>query len=66
MWGGGGCCGGAAAVPLAAVGLRAAVTVARLAGVMARQLDQGGMIIAATHVPLGREPDCRLELGGTP
>jgi hypothetical protein len=21
------------------------------------------MIIAATHVPLGREPDCRLELG---
>lgn len=47
------------------VGLDTA-SLARLAGVMARQLDQGGMIIAATHVPLGREPDCRLELGGTP
>ena len=23
------------------------------------------MIIAATHVPLGREPDCRLDLGGS-
>ena len=32
-------------------------------GVMARQLDKGGMIIAATHVPLGREPDLRLDLG---
>lgn len=37
---------------------------ARLVNVMARQLDEGGMIIAATHVPLGREPDQRLELGG--
>ena len=45
------------------VGLDTA-SLARLSGVMARQLDQGGMIIAATHVPLGREPDCRLELGG--
>ena len=36
----------------------------RLVGVMAEQLARGGMIIAATHVPLGREPDCRLELGG--
>ena len=39
-------------------------SLARLVQVMARQLDQGGMIIAATHVPLGREPDCRLALGG--
>jgi ABC-type transport system involved in cytochrome c biogenesis ATPase subunit len=30
---------------------------------MAAQLDRGGMIIAATHVPLGREPDLRLDLG---
>lgn len=35
----------------------------RLAGVMDRQLANGGMIIAATHVPLGREPDLRLDLG---
>lgn len=35
----------------------------RLAQVMARQLEAGGMIIAATHVPLGREPDLRLDLG---
>lgn len=45
------------------VGLDTA-SLARLTGVMAQQLDRGGMIIAATHVPLGREPDCRLELGG--
>lgn len=38
----------------------------RLAGVMARQLEAGGMIIAATHVPLGREPDTRLDLGPKP
>ncbi|WP_374333924.1 heme ABC exporter ATP-binding protein CcmA, partial [Aestuariivirga sp.] len=38
------------------VGLDTA-SLARLAQVMARQLDAGGMIIAATHVPLGREPD---------
>ncbi len=44
------------------VGLDTA-SLARLVGVMARQLDQGGMIIAATHVPLGREPDLRLDLG---
>lgn len=44
------------------VGLDTA-SLSRLAGVMARQLDRGGMIIAATHVPLGREPDCRLDLG---
>lgn len=44
------------------VGLDTA-SLARLAGVMARQLDRGGMIIAATHVPLGREADCRLDLG---
>lgn len=35
----------------------------RLVTVMSRQLDAGGMIIAATHVPLGREPDARLDLG---
>ena len=44
------------------VGLDAA-SLTRLAGVMAAQLARGGMIIAATHVPLGREPDCRLDLG---
>lgn len=44
------------------VGLDSA-SLSRLASVMARQLDRGGMIIAATHVPLGREPDCRLDLG---
>jgi heme exporter protein A len=44
------------------VGLDTA-SLARLVGVMARQLDTGGMIIAATHVPLGREPDVRLDLG---
>ncbi len=38
----------------------------RLVRVMATQLDGGGMIIAATHVPLGREPDQRLELGRAP
>jgi heme exporter protein A len=35
----------------------------RLVQVMAGQLDKGGMIIAATHVALGREPDVRLDLG---
>ena len=35
----------------------------RLVTVMAQQLAAGGMIIAATHVPLGREPDQRLDLG---
>jgi heme exporter protein A len=44
------------------VGLDTA-SLARLVGVMARQLEKGGMIIAATHVPLGREPDVRLDLG---
>lgn len=34
--------------------------------VMERQLQRGGMIIAATHVPLGREPDRRLDLGARP
>ena len=38
----------------------------RFVSVMARQLDTGGMIIAATHVPLGREPDLRLDLGAAP
>lgn len=44
------------------VGLDAA-SLERLLAVMARQLANGGMIIAATHVPLGREPDRRLDLG---
>ncbi len=44
------------------VGLDAA-SMARLVGVMAGHLEQGGIIIAATHVPLGRESDTRLELG---
>jgi heme exporter protein A len=44
------------------VGLDTA-SLARLVGVMARQLEKGGMIIAANHVPLGREPDARLDLG---
>ena len=35
----------------------------RLAKVMAEHLDKGGMIVAATHVALGREPDRRLDLG---
>ena len=47
------------------VGLDAA-SLGRFAKVMAAQLGNGGMIIAATHVPLGREPEQRLELGGTP
>lgn len=44
------------------VGLDAA-SLAKLVGVMAGHLEKGGIIIAATHVPLGREPDTRLELG---
>lgn len=36
----------------------------RLAGVMREHLASGGLIIAATHVPLGLEPHRRLELGG--
>ena len=48
-----------------AVGLDAA-SQEKLAGVMAAHLGKGGMIIAATHVPLGLEPTVRLELGGAP
>lgn len=44
------------------VGLDAA-SLARLVTVMSAHLEKGGMIIAATHVPLGRDPDLRLELG---
>jgi heme exporter protein A len=47
------------------VGLDTA-SLARFVGVMARQIENGGMIIAATHVPLGREPDVRLDLGERP
>ena len=45
------------------VGLDAA-SLDRLVTVMGGQLAGGGMIIAATHVALGREPDVRLSLGG--
>jgi heme exporter protein A len=44
------------------VGLDSA-SLAKLVGVMSAHLEKGGMIIAATHVPLGRDPDTRLELG---
>ena len=44
------------------VGLDAA-SQAKLVEVMAGHLEKGGIIIAATHVPLGREPDMGLELG---
>lgn len=36
---------------------------ASLAQVMAKHLSEGGLIIAATHVPLGLEATRRLELG---
>lgn len=45
------------------VGLDTA-SLARLVAVMSAHLDRGGMIIAATHVPLGRDPDLRLDLEG--
>jgi heme exporter protein A len=45
------------------VGLDTA-SLARLVAVMSAHLDHGGMIIAATHVPLGRDPDLRLDLEG--
>ena len=35
----------------------------RLVQVMSGQIERGGMIIAATHVALGREPHTRLNLG---
>ena len=38
----------------------------RLSKVMAEQLARGGMIIAATHVPLGLEANVRLDLGAAP
>ena len=44
------------------VGLDAA-SLERLAAVMADHGTTGGMIIAATHVPLGLDPTIRLELG---
>jgi heme exporter protein A len=37
-----------------------------LASVMRAHLEAGGLIIAATHVPLGIEPHSRLDLGGSP
>ena len=47
------------------VGLDTA-SLTRLVAVMEAHLTHGGMIIAATHVPLGREPDVRLDLWGRP
>lgn len=47
------------------VGLDAASQQA-LAGVMRDQLAGGGMIIAATHVPLGIDAQRRLDLGSAP
>jgi heme exporter protein A len=44
------------------VGLDAA-SLEGLVKVMTRHLDAGGMIVAATHVPLGRASDTHLELG---
>jgi heme exporter protein A len=46
-----------------AVGLDTA-SQAKLTAVMAAHLEAGGMIIAATHVPLGLESNVRLDLGG--
>ena len=37
-----------------------------LAGLMNGHLREGGLIVAATHVPLGLEPDKNLHLGGVP
>jgi heme exporter protein A len=37
-----------------------------LAGLMNGHLREGGLIVAATHVPLGLEPDKNLHLGGMP
>jgi len=37
-----------------------------LAGLMNGHLREGGLIVAATHVPLGLNPDKNLNLGGTP
>jgi heme exporter protein A len=37
-----------------------------LAGLMNGHLREGGLIVAATHVPLGLNPDKNLHLGGTP
>jgi heme exporter protein A len=39
---------------------------ARLAGLMGDHLAHDGLIIAATHAPLGLEPSQRLDLGGAP
>lgn len=44
------------------VGLDTA-SLARLAAVMKGHLARGGLIIAATHVALGREADVRVDLG---
>jgi len=43
-----------------------ATSLADLTGVMRGHLEQGGMIIAATHVALGLDAHHRLELGPTP
>lgn len=38
----------------------------KLTEAMGAQLAEGGLIIAATHGPLGLEPQMRLDLGGEP
>jgi len=38
----------------------------KLAAAMRGHLDRGGLIIAATHVALGFEPDVKLDLGPAP
>ncbi len=40
------------------------VSLQRLEVAMAKHLAKGGLIVAATHVSLGLEPDVRLDLGG--
>ena len=37
-----------------------------LAALMNGHLREGGLIVAATHVPLGLNPDKNLHLGGAP
>ena len=37
-----------------------------LSGLMNGHLREGGLIVAATHVPLGLDPDKNLHLGGAP
>ena len=47
--------------PTAALDTEAQAT---LAGLMAEHLSEGGLIVAATHGPIGLEPAAELKLGG--